>query len=128
MNTFTLDQIERMRTVLKNSPRRKSLLTSSGLNPPDAVSAPHQHAGLFKVSPNPYKDIIYIETPDVESIRDFKLILYDISGRLLVENTYRINKGQKFAIDIPERNNKIIILRIITEQYVITKKLIKDEN
>ncbi|PIB35397.1 hypothetical protein BFP72_08310 [Reichenbachiella sp. 5M10] len=33
MNLFTLDQKSRMRTVLENSPRRKSLLTSPALTP-----------------------------------------------------------------------------------------------
>jgi hypothetical protein len=34
MNIFTVDQAFRMRTVIENSPRRKSLLTSPGLIPP----------------------------------------------------------------------------------------------
>ncbi|GAA5028888.1 hypothetical protein GCM10011506_13790 [Marivirga lumbricoides] len=34
MNLFTLDQKQRMRTVLENSPRRLSLTTSVGLEPP----------------------------------------------------------------------------------------------
>jgi hypothetical protein len=34
MNIFTGDQMERMRIVLENSPRRLSLLSSPGLNPP----------------------------------------------------------------------------------------------
>jgi len=35
MNIFTFDQTQRMRTVVENSPRRKSLLSSPGLIPPD---------------------------------------------------------------------------------------------
>jgi hypothetical protein len=38
MNMFTQGQIERMRIVIDNSPRRKSLLTSPGLLPPDPVA------------------------------------------------------------------------------------------
>ncbi len=37
MNIFTRDQKERMRIVLENSPRRTSLLNSSGLLPPDTI-------------------------------------------------------------------------------------------
>jgi hypothetical protein len=37
MNLFTQGQISRMVTVLENSPRRKSLLTSHGLLPPDPM-------------------------------------------------------------------------------------------
>jgi len=37
MNIFTIDQKSRMRTVLENSPRRKSLLTSPALIPPDGI-------------------------------------------------------------------------------------------
>ncbi|RAV98063.1 hypothetical protein DQQ10_25350 [Pseudochryseolinea flava] len=38
MNLFTIQQIERMSTVLENSPRRASLLVSDGLNDPDPVT------------------------------------------------------------------------------------------
>jgi hypothetical protein len=37
MNLFTKDQISRMQVVIENSPRRKSLLTSTGLLAPDPV-------------------------------------------------------------------------------------------
>ncbi|HYC83586.1 MAG TPA: M43 family zinc metalloprotease [Chryseosolibacter sp.] len=38
MNLFTHEQIERMKIVIENSPRRMSLLTSLGLYPPDPVA------------------------------------------------------------------------------------------
>jgi hypothetical protein len=38
MNLFTKDQVERMQTVIENSPRRASLLTSKGLLNPDPVN------------------------------------------------------------------------------------------
>lgn len=38
MNLFTIQQIERMTTVLENSPRRVSLLTSDGLEDPDPAT------------------------------------------------------------------------------------------
>jgi hypothetical protein len=38
MNLFTANQVERMNTVLENSPRRVSLLSSDGLNDPDPVT------------------------------------------------------------------------------------------
>ncbi|MBR9998579.1 MAG: zinc metalloprotease, partial [Cyclobacteriaceae bacterium] len=38
MNIFTFDQMERMRIVMENSPRRASLLNSPALLPPDTVS------------------------------------------------------------------------------------------
>ena len=38
MNLFTAGQVSRMTTVLENSPRRESLLTSDGLNDPDPVT------------------------------------------------------------------------------------------
>lgn len=38
MNLFTADQMDRMRIVLENSPRRASLLNSPALLPPDTVS------------------------------------------------------------------------------------------
>jgi hypothetical protein len=38
MNIFTFDQMDRMRIVMENSPRRASLLNSPALLPPDTVS------------------------------------------------------------------------------------------
>ncbi len=38
MNLFTEGQVARMKVVIENSPRRKSLLTSPGLLPPDPVN------------------------------------------------------------------------------------------
>jgi hypothetical protein len=38
MNLFTIDQVERMNTVLESSPRRVSLLSSDGLDDPDPVT------------------------------------------------------------------------------------------
>jgi hypothetical protein len=38
MNLFTAKQVERMETVIENSPRRASLLTSAGLLPPEPVN------------------------------------------------------------------------------------------
>jgi hypothetical protein len=38
MNLFTIEQVNRMTTVLENSPRRASLLVSDGLNDPDPVT------------------------------------------------------------------------------------------
>jgi hypothetical protein len=47
MNVFTRDQVYRMRTVLNNSPRRRSLLTNL-LDTPSEALASH-----FTVYPNP---------------------------------------------------------------------------
>jgi hypothetical protein len=38
MNLFTADQVARMNTILENSPRRVSLLSSDGLDDPDPVT------------------------------------------------------------------------------------------
>jgi len=38
MNLFTVGQVDRMRVVIENSPRRKSLLTSAALNEADPVA------------------------------------------------------------------------------------------
>lgn len=47
MNLFTQDQRARMRAILENSPRRKSLLTSHGLLPAQSVSL---DAGIVNVT------------------------------------------------------------------------------
>ncbi|MBC8110994.1 MAG: T9SS type A sorting domain-containing protein [Verrucomicrobia bacterium] len=65
-NLFTNDQKTRMRTVLENSPRRKSLLNSPGLNVP--VQAPNDAGiravispALGKVCQNPVPVVIVLQ-------------------------------------------------------------------
>jgi hypothetical protein len=50
MNLFTKQQVQRMETVIENSPRRVSLLTSKGLQSPDPVN---NDLGIKKIASPP---------------------------------------------------------------------------
>jgi hypothetical protein len=116
MNIFTHDQTVRMRTVIENSPRRKSLLTSPGLIPPQI-----EYNFLVVreiISPanigcdNSFQPLIAVQNNGLNDVVSFKLSLtldastYDVafSGDTLNPGDVRIldllpNIG---SIDLPD--------------------------
>lgn len=84
MNLFTKDQVDRMITVLENSPRRTSLLTSPGLLDPTAegndllikeIIAPSPVTCKTTVTPR----VVVKVNHSVETITSFKLV-YTVNG------------------------------------------------
>lgn len=119
MSVFTKDQRTRMETVLANSPRRKSLLTSTvcgTLGTPDFKSL----QGVF-VSPNPAQDVINIttetETPDSYTI-------FNNLGQVIttVSNVSDAN----LSINISSYANGIYFLKIDKGSETKTIKFIKN--
>ncbi len=77
MNIFTKDQVSRMRVVLENSPRRKSLLNSKGLYPPDDITdIEDQNKTVLSVYPNPITDRLTIDSST--KLKTMKLL--DVKG------------------------------------------------
>lgn len=79
MNIFTEDQKDRMRTVLENSPRRKELLTSPGLN--EAVQVAND-LGIYEIlSPgsgqcdNEVQPSIMVRNYGTNTISSFEIVL-----------------------------------------------------
>lgn len=82
MNIFTQDQKTRMRTVLENSPRRKSLISSPALNPPIVAD---DDAGIESIL-SPQFSICSNEIFPVIVIRN-----YGKNNLTNVQLTYQIN-------------------------------------
>ncbi len=84
MNLFTQGQVARMTTVLLNSPRRATLLTSPGLNDPTPVSIDLALRDIVAPSPVTCNDspspVLLIQNSGNETITSFKV-------------NYRINYG-----------------------------------
>lgn len=120
MNIFTKDQIKRMRTVLENSPRRKSLLTSKGLNYPTNI--PLLTSDDVKVYPNPARDLIFIEFPQSYSGK-VALNFYDLSGKLINSTQHYHNDKTTVTAAIPKQSSNMLILKIVTDSNIIVKKI-----
>ncbi len=90
MNLFTICQAQRMRMILENSPRRKSLLTSNALKDPIMVA---DDLGIKEIISPVMRNCEQIINPQVEvknygtnTITDFKISLY-IDGNLVETKT-----------------------------------------
>lgn len=125
MNIFTNDQIDRMRTVLENSPRRNSLLRSPGLFPPDVVDTEEKYFPALRIYPNPASGQVYIDWQGMESYQAAHLYLFDLSGRMLLSRAFDIFGSEKIMLDLPLVGHQILLLRLVTEKAIIDKKIVK---
>ena len=123
MNIFTQDQVDRMRTVLENSPRRKSLLTSKGLFPPDAVSKPREIFQSFNIYPNPVKDLVFIELTQSISYNWMEVSIFTLSGLQVGKTTSYSFPRQIITHPLPEGIRGILILVIQTDRGILRQKL-----
>lgn len=110
MNLFTACQVWRMRTVLENSPRRLSLLTSPGLTPPEEYDL---DLALYRILNPASVSCEKLMVPEIEvanlgsqTIHSFK-IAYSIEGEvadtILFENLDLV-RDQTFAVELNRVN------------------------
>jgi len=109
MNTFTLDQIARMHTVLENSPRRKSLLTSPALNVVTEVS--NEIAQAINVYPNPASDKVYISMNKKLLGQDMTIAAHTLLGKMLLKETFTVTENV-IEMQVTGMHEKVIILTI----------------
>ena len=125
MNIFTNDQISRMHTVLENSPRRKSLLTSPGLNDPSPVTGiPEDHLKAIIVYPNPVSDKINITFNGGQVINKAEITLYNLLGKKLLSTYYDKILTGKITLNLPTTQEKILFLKLSSEKLNISRKLV----
>ena len=103
MSLFTLDQKTRIRTVLENSPRRNSLLTSPGLITPIVAD---NDMGIRKITSPQTIECSSIITPALEltnfgekAVSSFKVRLY-LQGNFIqeVESTEQVASGENTTL------------------------------
>jgi len=120
MNIFTNDQIGRMRTVLENSPRRKSLLTSPALNEPDPLSLTPPEKGW---SVNVQEGQVIIEHPSLP-VADVEATCYSFSGTI-IPVTIVSKSTTRVVAQLPASSEAVNVLRLRLGATVYTKKIIK---
>lgn len=121
MNTFTNDQIARMRIVLENSPRRKSLLTSPGLG---VTGIPDK---LFSVSiyPNPVNDKLYVTFDNSLLGENIHVSVHSLLGQMIMELNLTalanvielpVSGIQEKTIVVSVENRKSIVHKLVLKQ------------
>ena len=124
MNIFTNDQIFRMRTVLENSPRRKSLNESPGLSFPTPVPENPDYMTRVKVYPNPASHEIHIVFEAIQGIRSLEIVGYTPLGKQVFIDSYDLFQENEVIIKLPQLKEKLLFIRIAGEGVSSVQKLI----
>ncbi len=118
LNTFTINQKTRMRTIMNNSPRRLSLRTS---NVCQALSnSAFNTLDEFKLFPNPANDFINISTA---SIIDNYEIINSIGQKILSVN---VISDVDLSINISGLSKGVYFLKVYNGSATSVKKFIKN--
>jgi hypothetical protein len=127
MNIFTKDQVSRMHTVLNNSPRRKSLVTSPVIDRSNDVTATEDDLALTtRVYPNPATDKLYLSFGDDITGLNVQIKAWSLLGKIVFETVYKVN-GSPLEIPVSEMQEKMIILTA-SDQHSSFQKLIMINN
>ena len=125
MNIFTNDQISRMHTVLENSPRRKTLMTSPGLKEPSPVTGiPDDQIIPVKVYPNPVSEQVNIEFSGKQVINKVEIALYNLLGEKVYANSYDKITGGRITLNLPPNKEQMLFLRLTSEKLDVKRKLL----
>ena len=113
MNLFTQNQMERMRTVLEVSPRRKNLLTSDvvGLEEEEIFSE-------LKIYPNPSQNFI---TLDYQNLNSNQYQIINLTGQLLLDGKL---EEERSKIDVSNLLSGIYLLRIESDNGILVRKVV----
>jgi hypothetical protein len=116
MNIFTKDQAARMRIVLENSPRRKSLLTSPVIN------RQKEPVTGINIYPNPATDKLFIAVE--ERFRDnyVNVTAHTLLGKMIFKKNFKLTETD-LEIPVSGIGEKMIIL-VIEGQGLSCRQLI----
>jgi hypothetical protein len=112
MSLFTNDQITRMRTVLENSVRRKSLLTSPALGDLVTGIPVSEISEGVKVFPNPAVDRIYISLNDKACEGEIVITGYTPSGEILITKRMKCASDMTVEMETTGIRDRVLILDI----------------
>ncbi len=116
MNMFTICQVQRMRWVLENSPRRKELLSSkvvtSGITARTELN--------IKIYPNPASDVLHIDFSNNLHINKTQIL------NLLGQSVWVSNQKQieNYVLNLPNLPKGIYFVHLETTQGLVVRKLI----
>lgn len=83
----------------------------------------NQHITEVNINPNPFKDNLKISLS--ENSDYIKLVICDLSGKIVREFEYRNHFGSEINLNLPELKDGIYILRIIQNNLISSIKLVK---
>ncbi len=125
MNIFTNDQLFRMRTVLENSPRRKTLTSSTAIDRKIPVVR-----DAMVVYPNPtLSNEVVVAFPSNNIPETFELVALSVTGKEIYRANYTSNTEAEVTIKLPKSLENILILHIIAAGITYqTQKLVHIPN
>jgi hypothetical protein len=110
MNIFTHDQINRMHTVLENSPRRKSLLTSPVIDRTDDVTGTGDDViSWIELYPNPATGRFFLSSKD-PSLRNVRVTGHTLLGATLFDRSVTLSPDAE--VTLPDLRDEIIVVTI----------------
>jgi len=97
----------------------------TAIQSPSAVINPN---GDFNLFPNPTSSILNIQY-DLKSSGRFKVVIYDLQGRIVksVDGGIQLSGKNIYGLDISDLNNSTYICQFLAGNTVITKRFIKAE-
>ncbi|WP_185965553.1 M43 family zinc metalloprotease [Flavobacterium zepuense] len=120
---FTAGQKARMWTVLQNSPRRTSLLTSNGCQAPTAgVNGHSLNSNGTKLYPNPVNDELHITAGS--ALPQSAYVVYNILGAAVLNGS--INAGTDAVIDTTKLTQGVYIVTITAQNQSRSLRFIKE--
>ena len=121
MNIFTQNQKTRMRTVMQNSPRRASLVTSTVCQPPTGGVNKYKLQGL-KVYPNPTQGELTINIPNGNLPDGYTI--YNNVGQVV--GNAKINAEANLTINTGNYSNGVYFIKVSKGSESTTLKFIKN--
>ena len=77
----------------------------------------------FKFYPNPTQDILHIDLLSIKDFQDSKIIIYDIQGQLLLQQTI---KQSQIEINISSFAKGVYIIKVYNDNNIMVSKFIKE--
>lgn len=122
MNIFTADQKARMMAVMQNSPRRRSLGTSTACQPPLSNPAFELLQGI-KLYPNPASDVLNIAVSDSSKTPD-SYTIYNSLGQVIKQAT-TVSEGN-LKVDTSNYATGIYMIRFTKGNETKTLQFVKN--
>ncbi|WP_020212386.1 M43 family zinc metalloprotease [Flavobacterium rivuli] len=121
LNIFTQNQKTRIRTVMENSPRRASLVTSTACQAPTGGVNKYKLQGL-KVFPNPAQGELTIDIPNGDLPDSYTI--YNSVGQTV--STAKINSNANLTINTGNYSNGVYFIKVNKGSESKTLKFIKN--
>ncbi|NNC84920.1 MAG: T9SS type A sorting domain-containing protein [Bacteroidia bacterium] len=123
MNLFTAGQKIRMVGSINSS--RAGLISSKGCDAPVVGIEPLSSYSLFELFPNPTSDKLNLNIQFTEQL-DFEVDIINMLGESVANYTYKNTLGGEFEMDLITQPKGIYFARILVEDKVYSRKIIKD--